>query len=34
MEKYIEFENVKKIYKTGEVNTIALNEVNFSIKKD
>ena len=33
MEKYIEFKNVKKFYKSGEIETIALNGVNFSINK-
>lgn len=33
MSAYIEFENVKKIYKTGEVEIKALNDVNFEINK-
>lgn len=33
MEKYIEFKNVKKIYKMGQVEIKALNGVNFSIDK-
>ena len=33
LEKYIEFKNVKKFYKSGEIETIALNGVNFSINK-
>ena len=31
MDKYIEFKDVKKIYKMGEVEINALNGVNFSI---
>ena len=33
MSKYIEFKNVKKIYKMGEVNIEALSGVNFSVDK-
>lgn len=33
MEKYIEFKNVKKIYKMGQIEIKALNGVNFSIDK-
>ena len=33
MSAYIEFKNVKKIYKTGEVEIKALNDVNFEINK-
>lgn len=33
MSKYIEFKDVKKIYKMGEVEIAALNGVNFSIDK-
>ena len=33
MSKYIEFKNVKKIYKMGEVNIEALSRVNFSVDK-
>ncbi len=33
MNTYIEFKNVKKIYKTGEVEIAALNGVNFEIGK-
>ncbi|MEG2539178.1 MAG: ABC transporter ATP-binding protein, partial [Clostridium sp.] len=33
MESYIEFNEVEKIYKTGEVETKALDGVNFSINK-
>ena len=33
MSKYIEFKNVKKIYKMGEVNIEALGGVNFSVDK-
>ena len=33
MSAYIEFKNVKKIYKTGEVEIKALNHVNFEINK-
>ena len=33
MSKYIEFKNVKKIYKLGEVNIEALSGVNFSVDK-
>ena len=33
MSKYIEFKNVKKIYKMGEVNIEALSGVNFSVYK-
>lgn len=33
MDNYIEFRDVKKIYKMGEVNIEALSGVNFSIKK-
>ena len=33
MSKYIEFKNVKKIYKMGEVNIEALSGVNFSVHK-
>ena len=33
MSKYIEFKNVKKIYKIGEVNIEALSGVNFSVDK-
>lgn len=33
MSKYIEFQNVKKIYQMGEVKTEALRGVNFSIDK-
>ncbi|MCM1269771.1 MAG: ABC transporter ATP-binding protein [Ruminococcus flavefaciens] len=33
MSAYIEFKNVKKIYKTGEVEIKALNDVNFDINK-
>lgn len=33
MNTYIEFKNVKKIYKTGEVEIAALNGVNFEIEK-
>ena len=33
MSKYIEFRNVKKIYKMGEVNIEALSGVNFSVDK-
>ena len=33
LSKYIEFKNVKKIYKMGEVNIEALSGVNFSVDK-
>ena len=33
MSKYIEFKNVKKVYKMGEVNIEALSGVNFSVDK-
>lgn len=33
MSKYIEFKNVKKIYKMGEVNIEALSGINFSVDK-
>lgn len=33
MSKYIEFKNVKKVYKIGEVNIEALSGVNFSVDK-
>lgn len=33
MESYIEFENVKKIYHSGEVDTVALDGVDFDVKK-
>lgn len=33
MSKYIEFKNIKKIYKMGEVNIEALSGVNFSVDK-
>ena len=33
MSKYIEFKNVKKIYKMGQVNIEALSGVNFSVDK-
>lgn len=33
MEKFIRFENVKKIYKAGEVEITALHDVNFEIGK-
>ncbi len=33
MSSYIEFKNVKKIYKTGEVEIHALRDVNFEIEK-
>ncbi|MEF9950998.1 MAG: ABC transporter ATP-binding protein [Clostridium sp.] len=33
MENYIEFKDVKKIYKSGEVETKALDGVNFSVNK-
>ena len=33
MSKYIEFKDVKKIYKMGEVNIEALNGVNFTVNK-
>ena len=33
MSKYIEFKNVKKVYKMGEVNIEALSWVNFSVDK-
>ncbi len=33
MSSYIEFQNVKKIYKTGEVEIHALRDVNFEIEK-
>ena len=33
MSKYIEFKNLKKIYKMGEVNIEALSGVNFSVDK-
>ena len=34
MHKYIEFKNVKKVYKMGDVEINALNGVNFSIDKE
>lgn len=33
MSEYIEFKNVKKVYKMGEVNIEALSRVNFSVDK-
>lgn len=33
MSKYIEFKNVKKVYKMGEINIEALSGVNFSVDK-
>ena len=33
MSEYIEFKNVKKVYKMGEVNIEALSGVNFSVDK-
>jgi len=33
MEAFVKFENVKKIYKTGEVEIAALHDVNFEIEK-
>ena len=33
MSAYVEFKNVKKTYKTGEVEIHALNDVNFEIEK-
>lgn len=33
MEEYIKFKNVNKIYRAGEVYTVALKDVDFSIKK-
>lgn len=33
MSTFVRFENVKKIYKTGEVEIPALHDVNFEIEK-
>ena len=33
MSAFVTFENVKKIYKTGEVEIPALHDVNFEIEK-
>ena len=33
MSAFVKFENVKKIYKTGEVEILALHDVNFEIEK-
>ena len=33
MSAFVEFRNVKKIYKTGEVEIAALQDVNFQIEK-
>ena len=33
MSAFVKFENVKKIYKTGEVEISALHDVNFEIEK-
>lgn len=34
MSAYVEFKDVKKIYKTGEVEIHALRDVNFEIEKE
>ena len=33
MSAFVEFRNVRKVYKTGEVEISALNDVNFEIEK-
>lgn len=33
MSEYVQFENVKKVYHSGEVDIVALSDVNFGIKK-